>query len=191
MLCFGTFANLAQAHEHHGTHKEEKSNPILSSSIYNLESKWTNQDGKVIKLDSLRGKVTVLAMAYTSCQAACPILTANMKEIENKLSKDIKDKTQFAIFSFDHEKDVPEKLKSYSNKQSLDPIRWSLFHGTKKGVHELALVLGIKYKKDSKGDYEHSNVITVLDSEGNIKYQQVGLNTNPMETISVIQKLNK
>lgn len=188
----GVASSFAGEHDHHGGNlANERPQPILSNSIFNLEAKWTNQEGKANKLNALRGKVTVLAMTYTSCQAACPIITANMKQIENKLPDKIKNKVHFAIFSFDHQKDVPEKLKGYASKQSLDLNRWSLFQGSKNGVQELALVLGIKYKRDSKGDYEHSNVITVVDSEGLIKHQQIGLNTDPSETVGVIQKLNQ
>lgn len=183
----------AQAHDHSahmkGSLANEKPKPVLDNSIFNLPSSWTNQDGKKQDLESLRGHITVVAMTYTSCQAACPILIANMKDIEKQLPESLKSKVHFAVFSFDHKKDLPEKLKSYSQKQSLDLSRWTLFHGSKNSVQELALLLGIKYKRDSQGDYEHSNVITVLDSEGLIKYQQVGLNADSKETLETIKKL--
>lgn len=180
------------SHEHHHDKSvaDEKPQPILANSIYNIESSWINQEGQSQKLTAMRGKITVLAMTYTSCQASCPIITANMKEIERKLPDNMKGKVQFAIFSFDHQGDVPKKLKEYAKKQSLDLKQWSLFQGTKSGVQELALVLGIKYKRDAKGDYEHSNVITVVDTEGLIKYQQVGLNADSTETLATIKKLN-
>lgn len=181
-------------HNNHNNHSnalsKAKPEPILTNSIYNLDSLWTNQEAQANKLSVLRGKTTVMAMAYTSCQSACPILTANMKQIERQLPESIKGKVQFALFSFDHEKDLPAKLKEYAKKQSLDLKQWSLFQGTKSGVQELALVLGVKYKRDSKGDYEHSNVITIVDSEGLIQHQQIGLNADMKETLAVIQKMN-
>lgn len=182
----------SRSHEehHHNSLSHEKPRPLLANSIYNIESPWTNQEGKTHKLSVLRGKITVLAMTYTSCQSACPIITANMKQIERQVPEQMKDKVQFAIFSFDHQGDTPKNLKDYAKKQTLDLKLWNLFQGTKVGVQELALVLGVKYKRDANGDYEHSNIITVVDAEGLIQYQQVGLNTDPAETLATIKKIN-
>lgn len=183
--------NFSEAHDHSKSHfADEAVQPLSGESIFNLESVWKNQNKEDQKLSSLRGKMTVLAMTYTSCQSACPIITSNMKQIEDLLSQEIKDNVQFRIFSFDHVKDTPEKLKLYAAKQSLDMTRWSLFQGTKNGVQELALVLGIKFKRDANGYFDHSNVITLLDSEGLIKYQQVGLNTDPAPLLKAIKDLN-
>jgi protein SCO1/2 len=50
-----------------------------------------------------------------------------------------------------------------------------LLRGKPEDVQELAVVLGLKYKKDLQGQFAHSNVITVLSPEGEIIHQQSGL----------------
>jgi protein SCO1/2 len=54
--------------------------------------------------------------------------------------------------------------------------RWKLLSGSSDDIMELAAVTGFKYKKDEKGDYSHSNLITFLNNHGEIFHQQVGLN---------------
>lgn len=51
---------------------------ISDLSIYNLPSKWTNQNGKEIEMKDLKGKVLVMVMIYISCKSACLRLVVDM-----------------------------------------------------------------------------------------------------------------
>jgi protein SCO1/2 len=55
-------------------------------------------------------------------------------------------------------------------------------------VRELAALLGINYQRDARGLFAHSNVITVLNPEGEVAFQQAGLNKDSKETIAAIEK---
>ena len=57
----------------------------------------------------------------------------------------------------------------------LDPATWTLLHGEVPEVQELAMLLGVKFKRDARGEFSHSNLITVLDAEGEIVHQRSGL----------------
>ena len=63
-------------------------------SIYNLPSHWTDQDGKEIQMQDLKGKVLAMVMIYTSCQAACPRLVADMRNIEKQIPHNLKTQTK-------------------------------------------------------------------------------------------------
>ncbi|MBS1963582.1 MAG: SCO family protein [Bdellovibrionales bacterium] len=160
--------------------------PLGGDSVYNLGSTWTNQDGKPIPLSSLRGKVVVATMVYTSCRSACPMTISDLKRIEKSLPDGARNSVRFAIFSFDSERDTPAKLKEFAIARGLDPDRWSVLHGKSGDVRKLAAVLGIRYKRSSSGDYDHSNVISVLDRGGAILHQQIGLGQDPAETVGKI-----
>ena len=58
---------------------------ISDLSIYNLPSKWTNQDNEEIELIDYRGNIVVMVMIYTSCKASCPRLVSS-QEIESALN---------------------------------------------------------------------------------------------------------
>lgn len=185
-------SSMAFAHANHGSSAEERSTVQLNGeSIYNLNSKWRNQDGKEIKFESLKGNPIVVAMLYTSCKDACPMTIENLKSIEGKLSESTRSKVKFAVFSFDTERDTPAKLKEFAQKRSLDLSRWSLFHGSPADVRKLAAVLGVQYKKETNGDYDHSNAITILNNDGVIVFQQMGLKNQPNEPVSKLESLVK
>lgn len=188
-----SFSLKADDHSHHHHHeadeKKEAAAVVSDESIYNSGAVWTNMNGEKKLLPSLKGKVRVIAMVYTSCQYACPIITADILRIEKAIPEKLKDKVGFALFSFDPQRDTPEALKKYFNKKDLGSGRWELFTSNEQGVRELAAMLGVKYKKDKDGEFKHSNLIFVLDQEGVVKHQQVGLNQDPHETVEAITKL--
>ena len=66
---------------------------------------------------------------------------------------------------------------------------WTLMTGSDDQVLELAALLGVKYKRISDLDYSHSNIITVLNREGEIRHQQTGLGVEPDEALLAIDEL--
>jgi protein SCO1/2 len=161
----------------HSCCDEMESEEISESSIYQLESKWKDQNNKTFTLKEFDGKKVVLTMFFASCTYACPILINDMKRIEAGLSKeDDISSYRFLLISIDPKRDTPENLKEFANNNNLDLKRWKLLTGNSDNIMELAAVIGFKYKKDKNGDYSHSNLITFLNEEGEIFHQQVGLN---------------
>lgn len=181
------FASPAAAHDH----AMSMAKPLIATSVYNLDSIWQDEDGKATPLSALRGQPVILAMAYTSCKDMCPLIVADMIWIEDQANKRGLTKNTFAFFSFDTDIDTPEKLKAYALEHGLDPKRWSLFHGDKSAVRELAAVLGIRYKRDASGNFDHSNVITLLDAEGAISYQQVGSEAHSIDFVKKLEALGR
>lgn len=158
-------------------------------SVYQLGSKWTRQDGISVPLSSLAGHPTVVAMVYLSCSGACPMTMTDLKKIESAVPETVRDQVRFALFSFDSKRDTPDKLREFLKSKSVDPNRWSAFQGSKVDVRKLAAVLGIQYRQDESGGFAHSNVITVLDREGRIRHQQIGLKRDPGETAAKIREI--
>ena len=163
--------------------------PMTEKSLYQLESTWTSDVGKEIKLSVLRGRPQVLAMFFTSCEYACPIIVENMKSVERVIPKSLRDKVDFLLVSFDVKNDTVEALKAYRAKNELATTHWSLLRGKEDDVRELAALLGINYQRDARGQFSHSNTISVLNAEGEIIFQQAGLNKDAKETVAAIEKM--
>ena len=171
---------------------EEKSEvsdkPITDLSIYNLPEKWTNQDGKDIELKELRGKVLVMVMIYTSCKAACPRLVADMRNIEERIPKDLKEKVTFVLVSIDPEVDTPERLKEFSIENKMEGNQWVFLRSDDDRTREFSAVLAVNYKKISPIDFSHSNIISVFNAEGEMTFQQEGLGVSYDKTVSKIKE---
>ena len=163
--------------------------PLTDQSLYQLESQWTSDVGREVKLGVLRGRPQIVTLFFTSCEYACPIIVGNMKAIEQALPEALRGKVDFLLVSFDVARDTPAVLQAYRTKEKLALARWTLLRGKEDDVRELAALLGINYQRDAKGQFSHSNIITVLNAEGEVAFQQVGLNKDAKETVAAIEKL--
>lgn len=158
-------------------------------SIYQVESEWKDQAGRARRLDSLAGRVQVVAMVYTYCGYACPAIVGQMKRIETEFADRHPDGIGFVLVSIDPERDTPERLGGFAEGMKLDPARWTLLNGNDDAVLELAALLGIKYRRESATDFSHTNAIVVLDEHGIVRHQQLGLGADREKTIAVIRGL--
>lgn len=165
---------------------DTKDKPISDLSIYNLPSKWTNQNGQNLEMKDLKGKVLVMVMIYTSCKSACPRLVADMRNIEERLPENIKENVKLVLVSIDPEVDTPKRLKAFSIENKMEGEQWLFLRSTQENTREFAAVLAVNYKKISPLDFSHSNIISVFNTDGELTYQQEGLGVNSDQTIKKI-----
>lgn len=158
-------------------------------SIYQLESTWTSDADKKVKLGVLRGKPQVVAMFFSSCQFTCPLTVNDMKNIEFALPQNVRTNIGFTLVSFDSQRDTPSALKTYRAVHALNMQNWTLLRGGPDDVRELAALLGVVYKQDANGDFAHSNLITILNAEGEIVFQKQGVNIDPQEIVRQIEQI--
>lgn len=164
-------------------------NEISESSIFNLTSKWNTEEGEAIELKDLKGKTLVMVMIYTTCKAACPRLVADMRSIEEQIPDEFIKDINFVMVSIDPETDTPKRLKEFAIENFMDGEQWTFLQGSVDNVREFANVLAVKYKEISPMDFSHSNIISVINPQGELQHQQEGLGVDNKETISKIIEL--
>src|SRR5690606_3872238 len=73
------------------------------------EFEFINQEGDTISSDDYKGKVYVAEFFFATCPSICPIMTANLVEVQKAFSGE----EEFGIVSFtiDPKHDTPEVLK--------------------------------------------------------------------------------
>ena len=169
--------------------KPVTADPVTDQSLYQIDSKWTIDTGKEIKLSNLKGRPQVIVMFFSSCQYACPVLVHDLTRIEAALTPELRERVGFTLVSFDTRRDTPEVLAKYRESHNLSPANWTLLHGESDDVLELAALLGVKYKEDANGQFAHSNIITVLNSDGEVVHQLVGLGQDINETVRELEKM--
>ena len=155
------------------------------ASLYQLEAAFTDDGGRPVTLGELRGRPVVLSMFFASCNYACPLTVTNMQAIREQLPAAVRERAAFVLISFDVARDLPAVLGQYRTQRGLD-AGWTLLHGDDNAVRELAALLGVKYKQEASGMFSHSNIVTVLNPEGEIAYQRIGLNGGIDETAAAI-----
>jgi protein SCO1/2 len=189
-LLLGAWSDALAATDHagHTGHAELPAAAYSTRSIYQLESVWTTATEQPRRLGHLQGKVQVLAMVYTTCEAACPIIVSLMQLIEAALPPELRPHIGFVLVTFDPARDTPAVLSAYGARMGLDPTSWGLLSGQPDDVLELAMLLGIKYKRDPNGGFIHSNVITVLNKAGEIVHRHEGLQQDMASTLEAIRQ---
>jgi protein SCO1/2 len=167
----------------------ESAAAFSEKSLYQTEAKWTTDAGKQIKLADLKGRPQVVVMFFASCQYACPILVHDLQKIEAALKPEARPQVGFTLVTIDPRRDTPEALANFRALRVLPAATWTLLHGESDDILELAALLGVKYKEEANGQFAHSNIITVLNAEGEIVHQLVGLGQDVTATVRELEKL--
>lgn len=132
--------------------------------------KLTNQDGKIVTNEDLKGKVVLFNFIYTSCKESCPIMTHKFMDIEKAMKDEIKKGLTLISITMDPEHDTPEVLKKHATSINADPAHWSFLTGEKTEVDKVLKGFRFFYQKNEDGSFGHSNAIVMLDRRGVWKY---------------------
>ncbi|MGO1246564.1 MAG: SCO family protein [Oceanisphaera sp.] len=151
---------------------------LPGDSVYQLNSQWQDRDSNELKLADLTGKKQIIALIYTDCITACPVIVADMKSIQEALTPAQQEQVGFVLVSLTPARDTPKIMRHFAKKRELDK-HWTLLSGDDEKVRTLAMALNIQYMGLPDGEVAHSNAITVLDEQGSMQLQQVGLPSGP------------
>jgi protein SCO1/2 len=156
----------AAAQDHR--HEAMDAAPPRGDSIYALSASMVDQRGEAVGLDLFRGHPVLISMFYASCPDACPLLIADLQQIEGELPPRIRADLRIVLVSLDPERDTPDALRRLTHTRHLDESRWRLLRAPEDTVRDIAAVLGIKYRRLPDGSFNHSSAITLLDPDGAI-----------------------
>ncbi len=151
----------------------------------------TDINGKKRSLSELRGQVVALTFIFTSCADTCPMLTAKLVAIQRKLAADIKPKVFFAAITVDPERDTPEVLKRYAQAYNADPTHWAFLTGSRAEIADVTRRYGIYQKQQAKGDVDHTFLTSLIDKEGTLRVQYLGVRFNPKEFSGDLRALTR
>ena len=148
--------------------------PLPAASLYQTEVAFTTDADTSFRLAELRGHPVALVMFFSTCAYACPATVADLARIREKLPEAERARTRIVMVSFDTERDTVAVLHQFREARALD-ADWVLLRGPDDSVRELAALLGVKFKRETDGNFAHSNLITILSAEGEIVHQRAGL----------------
>jgi protein SCO1/2 len=177
-----------------GTVTVEKSTPIQTHvelreagpSLYDLPITLVDRTGTAKPLAAFRGTPVLVTMFYGSCASACPLLTSDLKRIEQQLPAAVRDHVRVLMVSFDQARDTPVALGRMTEECGMDPARWTLASASDDDARSLAGVLGIRYRKLDNGDFFHSSAIVLLDRDGRIRARLDGLGRDAAPIVSFL-----
>ena len=168
---------------------ESKDNQRLSKIGPAPEFTLTQQDGKRLALKELRGKVLAITFIFASCTDTCPLLTAKMAGLRDRLGPDFGSKVYFLSITVDPERDTTEVLKRYAEAYKANLAGWAFLTGTQAEIQEVAKRYGIYYKKTPRGDVDHTFLTSLVDQSGILRVQYIGVKFDPDEMLRDLRSL--
>ena len=170
----------------HAAHEHEvlpAGDIVPGASLYQLEVEFVGHDARPRTWDDFRGSEVIVSMIYTTCTTACPLIVSEIKQI---LKSADREHLPVLLVSMDPTRDTPEALTAMKERHGLG-LNWTFAQTSDNEVREVAAALGARYRQLPNGDFNHSQVITLLDSTGSIVERAEGLGPQ-RETL--VQKLN-
>jgi protein SCO1 len=149
----------------------------------------TNQGGQRASLSALRGKVVAITFIYTTCADTCPLLTAKMASLQGRLGPDFGPRVQFLSITVDPERDTPPVLKRYGERHGAQGAGWAFLTGTPSEIRAVAKHYGVYYRKTSRGDVDHTFLTSLVDQDGILRVQYLGVRFDPNELLRDLQAL--
>ena len=116
------------------------------------------QDGKTLKFydDILKDKIVLISFIYTNCPDICPLATARIAQVEDKLGDMVGRDIFFVSLTVDPERDTPERLKQFATAFDAGP-GWLFLTGKPEDIRLINSRLGDRSRTLS----EHRNQIVL------------------------------
>ncbi len=82
----------------------------------------TDQNGRTVSSDSLRGKVLVVTFLFPYCRTYCPLIAAHLRGFDSTLrSSGLADRVRFVAFDVDPGHTRPADLRTFLRQYGWDP----------------------------------------------------------------------
>ena len=132
---------------------------------------FLNQDSIVMDQRIIENKIHIANFIFTSCASICPIMTKNMKIVNDSLQKD--SDIIFLSYSVTPWIDKPKVLKKFKDNYGIKNKNWHFFTGLKSEIYSLARQSyfaeeDIGFSKDST-EFLHTEHFILVDKSKRIR----------------------
>jgi protein SCO1/2 len=187
VLGLSLFIQPASAHLPGGPKKGDSARKIVSVPVQDFT--LTDQDGKEFRFQSLRGKVVLVTFIFTTCPDFCPLLTAKLLRVQQKLHAERKDGHFLLTITTDPDIDKPSVLKVYGETYRVDLRSWAFLTGDKKNLEKVWDTFGVKVKKLSNGQVQHTGLTVLVDRQGMQRVNYFGDRWQEKEMLKDVEML--
>ncbi len=148
---------------------------------------FTNQDGKTITQNDVKGKIYVASYFFATCKGICPKMNENMSKVYTAFrgNKDV----MILSHTVDPMKDSAPALKAYSLRFDADPNQWMFLTGDKKQLYDMARYSYLLNAEDDtagvkiEDDFIHDKHYTLVDRYGRVRGFYDGLEQSDIDKL--------
>lgn len=165
-----------------GAERGELQHPIRDFSL-------TDHTGAPFSFSSLRGKVVLVAFVYTTCPDVCPLITASMRSVQQKLTGRERSGVFLLSITTDPEVDRPAVLKAYAERYRIDSSNWLFLTGEPASLSSVWKSFGVKVERRARGLVNHTALTALVDAKGVLRFGYVGASPDPEVILRDMRKL--
>jgi protein SCO1/2 len=133
----------------------------------------TTADGGRLALADLRGKVVAVTFIYATCADTCPLLTAKLAALGQRMGKDFGARVSFVAITVDPERDTPDVLRSYAQAHGARGAGWAFLTGTPAEIKDVTQRYGVSRGRRT-GDVDHTFLTSLVDRAGALRVRTWG-----------------
>ena len=149
----------------------------------------TDQGGNSFQFKNLRGKVVVVAFAYTTCADVCPLITAALRQVQSKLSVDERNASYLLTVTTDPEIDSPKVLAGYAKRYGAELDGWSFLTGSETALRSVWKNFGVGVKRKGRGLVDHTPLTAIVDRHGVLRFAFIGPSPDVAVVLNDIRSL--
>src|SRR5208283_5110339 len=148
-----------------------------------------DQHGRNVSLASLKGKPVLFDFIYTTCPGPCLLLTAQMKQVANRLGPKLGTEARIVSITVDPEHDHPAELLAYANKQGADVNGWLFLTGTPEQIENVMARFNVIRQREPDGTVDHVLEFFLVDANGRALLQYLGQKAVPDLVASDVERV--
>jgi protein SCO1/2 len=136
------------------------------------ELSLVNQEGSLVDLDALRGRVVLLTAVYASCGHTCPLVLSQTQAALTELDPvDLEDLSVVAV-TLDPANDTTEVLAALADGYGLEAPLYNFVTGPGPDVERVLDDMQVARTRDPEtGVIDHANLFLLIDREGRVAFR--------------------
>jgi protein SCO1 len=172
------------------------SSPALDD-YSDVQFELINQNGEAVVFpDDFKGAPLVMGFIYTHCPDICSFITANVGKVYEEMNSP--GNTQFALVTFDPQRDTPDVLKDYARAFEMDREPFHFLTGDPEMIEEFMQRVSVRsqesYSREIEGGermyfLNHSDKILLIDQNSRLIFDYGGSMTPVSMIIEDLEKL--
>ena len=104
-----------------------------------------------------------------------------MSFVQDRLGSVFGSKVAFVSITVDPERDTPEVLKQYAQAFGANLAGWTFLTGPPAAIQEVTRQYGVYASKTEAGDVDHTFLTSIVNSQGILRVQYLGVRFDPEE----------
>jgi cytochrome oxidase Cu insertion factor (SCO1/SenC/PrrC family) len=146
----------------------------------------TDQHGRAVSLQSLRGKPVLVAFIHTQCEGPCELITSRMKQVAQALGTNFSSEVTMLSVTTEPDEDGPRELLAYARARGVNTKGWVFLTGAPSKVHRLLAAYGVLAEENRS---DHVIEVFLIAPGGRQVSAYNGVTTPPDKIAADISKI--